>query len=104
MSKIPDLQSLLDDYDNRDNTKDVTPEFLLSCIPALRNAGYLISDMECAKVLPDGFFQPDFQFAMLGLLKNGDDDWPTHENPDRITRAAIGQLTGAIEAPDDYLF
>ena len=86
------------------HVKLTPPEIIIEVIPLLRKAGFVIHTMECAKLLEGGWQQPNFEFAMLGLLKNGDDDWEVHKDPNRITKAAVDVLTGAMNAGGDYLF
>jgi hypothetical protein len=73
-------------------------------IPQLLQAGYVISYMEAAKLENDGIERADTQFALMGLLKNGDDDWFSHHDPSRIIPATRSNLQEAIESEHDYIF
>lgn len=60
--------------------------------------------MEVAKPELSGIERADTQFALMGLLKSGDDDWFSHHDPSRTIPATQSALQEAIGSEHDYIF
>lgn len=99
-----DISSFIQDSMSPRGSNNVSPETVLLFLPDLQKRGFVITQMEAARLDDEGMQTPDFEYAVLGLSKNGDDDWDSHHDVGRITKLVIHRLEQAIESPMEYVF
>lgn len=99
-----DISSFIMELMSPRGSSNVSPETVLLSLPHLQKRGLVITHMEAAKLDNEGIQTPDFDYAVLGLCKNGDDNWNSHHDVDRITKVVIENLEQAIESPIEYIF